>query len=198
MAERWRLGPMLLLLASVACSGAQEGKAVDRGVGFVPPKTPPLIRLARAGIGKCPGLCPTYSVEVDVEGGVTYEGVIKVKTIGPATGHLSPEALQQLRTLMAKASQAKFPSDHCACGCVKDAPTVNVTTWSKSTPKTVAYDKGCERAPHALRVLEDAVDDLVGIDRWIGTIQQRRLCFQEQRDCSDFGTPPPPKPDAGR
>jgi hypothetical protein len=190
---------LLLMLASVACSGAQEGKAIDRGPGFVPPKvTPPLIRLARTAAATCTGLCPTYSVEVDVDGNVTYAGVINVKTIGPATGYVTREGLQQLRTLMAKAIQAKFPTDRCACGCVKDAPTVNLTTWSKHVPKTVTYDEGCERAPHAVRVLEYAVDDLVGIERWIGTIQQRRLCFEEQRDCREFGTPVPPEPDAGR
>lgn len=201
--ERRRLAPTLfLLLASVACGGAQNGKAVDRSAGFVrPPPPPPLIRLTRGGSGKCPGLCPTYSVEVDAQGGVAYEGVIHVKTIGPATGALSPEALQQLRTLMATARQTKFPSERCACGCVKDAATVNLTTWEKNAPKTVAYEEGCERAPHAVRVLEAGVDDLVGIDHWIGTIQQRRLCFQEQRDCTGFGTPappPPPQPDGGR
>ncbi len=203
MAER-RCGglTLLLVLASVACSGAQGGKSVDRGPGFVPAAvTPPLIRLVRAGTGTCPGWCPSYSVEVDDDGGVAYAGVIKVKTIGPATGRLSREALQQLRVLMARATFKKFPTDRCACGCVKDAPTVKLTTWDKGLPKTVAYDKGCERAPHAVRVLEDAVDDLVGIERWIGTIQQRRLCFQEQRDCSEFGTPEPPppaEPDGGR
>jgi hypothetical protein len=187
---------LLLMLATVACSGANEGRAIDRGPGFVPPKvTPPLIRLARGGTGACPGRCPTYSIEVDVDGGVTYTGIVNVKTIGAATGSLSPVGLQQLRTLMAKARQAKFPTERCACGCVKDAATVDLTTWEKRAPRTVAYDEGCERAPHAVRVLEEAVDELVGSERWTGTIQQRRLCFEEQRDCSQFGTP---EPDAGR
>jgi hypothetical protein len=199
MAERRRLGPtLLLLLASLACSSSQEGKPFDRGAGYVPPKvTPPLIRLARAGTGACPS-CPKYSVDVDVEGGVTYAGVVNVKTIGPAIGHLDPEALKQLRTLVTKASQARFPVDRCACGCVKNVPTVNLTTWDKGVPKAVAYNEGCERAPHAVRVLEEGVDDLVGIERWIGSIQQRRLCFEEQRDCSEFGTPEPETPDGGR
>jgi Domain of unknown function (DUF6438) len=96
------------MLASVACSSAQEGNGIDRGGGFVPSKPPPLIRLARAGTGACPGLCPTYSVEVDADGGVTYAGAINVKTIGPATGRLSAEDLQELRGLMAKASHAKW------------------------------------------------------------------------------------------
>jgi hypothetical protein len=137
-------------------------------------------------------------VEVDVQGGVTYSGVVDVKTIGPATGQLDPAAVERLVALIAKERQAKFPPQHCACGCVKDAPMVNLTTWDKNAPKTVAYDEGCERTPHAVRVLEAAVDELVGIERWIGTIQQRRLCFEEQRDCTGFGIPVPPAPDAGR
>jgi hypothetical protein len=183
------------MLAFAACSGAQ-----DRAAALVSPQvvTPPLIRLERGTIGLCPAKCPQYSVAVDVQGGVTYAGVVNVKTIGAANGQLSPEALTQLRTLMAKAHQAGFPNDRCACGCVEDLASVKLTTWDKDKAKTVAYEDGCDRAPHAVRVLETAVDDLVGIDQWIGTIQQRRLCFQEQRDCTGFGKPKPPEPDAGR
>jgi hypothetical protein len=190
---------LLAMLAFAACSGAQGGKPLDLGAGLTPPKTtPPLIRLERGTIGLCPAKCPQYSVEVDVEGGVTYEGVVNVKTIGAATGQLSPEALQQLRTLMAKARQVKFPTDRCACACVEDMASVKLTTWEKKAATTVAYENGCDRVPHATRVLEAAIDDLVGIDLWIGTIQQRRLCFQEQRDCTGFGKPKPPTPDGGR
>lgn len=201
MPERRGSRPTLLLLmfALVACSAAKEGQPFDRGAGFVPPKPPPpLIRLERAGTGVCPGKCPTYSVEVDVHGGVAYSGVVNVKTIGPATGQLGPNGVQQLRTLMAKARQAKLPADRCACGCIENTPTVKLTTWYEGAPKTFAYDEGCERTPHAVRVLEAAVDDLVGVEQWIGSIQQRRLCFEEQRDCTGFGTPKPPEPDAGR
>jgi hypothetical protein len=192
---------LLLVLAFAACSGAQGGKVLDRGPEVVAPKVPPLIKLERGTTGACPARCPQYSLEIDVEGRVAYDGVLNVKTIGPATGQLSQEAVQQLRTLMAKARQAGFPTDRCACGCMEDVASVKLTTWEKKAPRTVAYHDACDRVPHAVRVLEAAVDDLAGIEHWIGTIQQRRLCFQEQRDCTGFGTPKPPKrpePDAGR
>jgi len=197
--ERRRIAPtLLLLLAVVACSGPHEAIAIDRGPGFVPPKPPPsLIRLERSGTAACAGRCPTYSIDIDVDGAVTYAGVVNVKTIGQRIDHLSLEALQQLRTVMAKARQAKLP-ERCACGCAKTAPIVTMTLWEKRTPRTVAYEEGCERVPHPLRVLEGSVDELVGVERWIGTIQQRRLCFEEQRDCTDFGTPEPARPDGGR
>jgi hypothetical protein len=200
VSERRRLAvTLLLLVASLSCGGAHEAAAIDRGPGFVPPKPPPpLIHLARAGTDACAGRCPKYSIEIDVDGGVTYAGVVNVKTIGQRTDHLSVEALQQLRTVMAKARQAKLPAERCACGCVKDAPIVTMTLWEKRAPRTVVYEEGCERAPRPLRVLEGSVDELVGIDRWIGTIQQRRLCFEEQRDCTEFGTPEPARPDGGR
>lgn len=199
MAERRGLGPLLLLsLAFVACGGAHESQAIDRGPGFVPPKPPaPLIRLARAGTGTCPQ-CPTYSIEIDVDGGVTYTGVINVKTIGQRTGYMSLEALRQLRTVMAKAQKAKLPGERCACGCVENAPTVELMVWEKRAPRTLAYNEGCERVPHPIRVLEGSVDELVGVEKWTGTIAQRRLCFEEQRDCAEFGTPAPPVPDGGR
>ncbi|HVU49315.1 MAG TPA: DUF6438 domain-containing protein [Polyangia bacterium] len=190
---------LLLLPRLAACSGAHEATAIDRGPGFVPPTPPPrLIRLERAGTGTCPGQCPTYSVEVDVDGGVTYTGVLNVKTIGRRTDQMSIEALQQLRTVMAKARQAKLPRERCAVGTVKDAQTVTLTLWEKRVPRTVAYEEGCEHVPHPLRVLEGSLDELVGVERWTGTIQQRRLCFEEQRDCADFGTPEPARPDGGR
>jgi hypothetical protein len=188
------------VLAFVACSGAHEATTIDRGPGFVPPTpTPPpaLIHLARAGTETCPR-CPTYSIDVDVNGGVTYTGVVNVKTIGQRTDQMSLEALRQLRTVMAKAQRAKLPADRCACGCVKEAPTVTMTLWEKRAPRTVAYEEGCDRVPHPLRVLEGSVDELVGVERWTGTIQQRRLCFEEQRDCTDFGAPEPARPDGGR
>jgi hypothetical protein len=186
-------------LACAGSGGAQQAQAIDRGPGFVPPNPPPpLIRLVRSGAQTCRAACPTYSVDVDVNGGVTYSGVLKVKTIGRATGSMTEEDMQQLRTLLGKARQARFKTEGCACGCEKDASTVTLTTWDKGVPKTVAYEEGCERVPHAVRVLEDGVDDLVGIERWIGTIQQRRLCFEEQRDCGGFGTPEPVAPDGGR
>jgi hypothetical protein len=184
-------------VAFLACSGAQQGSTSDRGPGFVPQKSAPLIRLARSGTKACSVSCPSYSVEVDVEGGVTYAGVVNVKTIGPATGHLSPEAVLRLRTLMAKARQARISSDPCVCGCLKGAPQVSLT-MRDGVPKTFEYEEGCEHTPHPIRVLESAVDELVGVEVWIGTIQQRRLCFEEQRDCSGFGTPEEPRPDGGR
>jgi hypothetical protein len=190
---------LLLLLASVTCSGAHEAKAIDRGPGFVPPTPPPpLIHLERSAKGTCPGRCPTYSVDVDVDGGVTYVGIRNVKTIGKRIDQLSPAALRQLRTVMAKARQAKLPTERCACGCVENAPTVALTVWERRAPRTIAYEEGCERVPHPFRVLEGSLDELVGVEKWIGTIQQRRLCFEEQRDCTEFGTPEPPRPDGGR
>jgi hypothetical protein len=194
------LGPRLLvLLASITGSGGHEAKAVDRGPGFVPPTPPPsLIRLERAATGTCPGPCPIYSVDVNVDGAVTYTGVRNVKTIGQRTDQLSPEALRQLRTVMAKVRPVKLPTERCACGCVENTPTVMLTVWEKRAPRTIAYEEGCERVPHAFRVLEGSLDELVGVEKWIGTIQQRRLCFEEQRDCSGFGTPEPARPDGGR
>jgi hypothetical protein len=183
---RWGL---VLALAFLAC--AHGDKTFERGTGGVQATAQrPLIRLARAGA--CLGACPTYSVEVDIDGRVTYVGVANVMTVGGATGQLSSEALVQLRGAIGKASHAKVPTERCACGCVTDAPDVTLTTWEKDVPKTVTYDEGCERAPRAVRTLEAAVDEAVSVEHWIGTIQQRRLCFEEQRDCSAVVAVPTP------
>lgn len=133
-----------------------------------------------------------YSVEVYDDNVVAYSGVANVMTVGPATGALAPDALAKLRATMGRASYAKMPTGRCTCGCRNDTADVNLTTWKKDVPETITYDEGCERAPHDIRVLEDEVDHLVGVEQWIGTVQQRRLCFEEQRDCTGLvGVPAP-------
>jgi hypothetical protein len=149
----------------------------------------PLVRLERTG---CYGWCPVYVVEIDIDGDVTYLGRDNVMTIGPAKGQLSPDELRSLREAITLSGQAQMPPEECACGCVADAPDVELTTWVKEVPRTVRYDKGCERAPPAIHQLELAVDGVVGIEHWIGTGAARHACFVEQRDCGALvGVPEP-------
>jgi hypothetical protein len=133
-----------------------------------------------------------YSVEVYDDGAVAYSGVGNVMTVGPATGLLAPDALRKLRATIGRASYARMPTGRCACGCRSDTPDVGLTTWDKDVARIATYDEGCEGAPHDIRVLEDEVDHLVGIEQWIGTLRQRRLCFEEQRDCSGLVHVPVP------
>jgi hypothetical protein len=139
VAYQARLG-LILSLVVLTCACAHGDKPFDRGAAGT--ATLPLIRLARTG--KCLGSCPTYSVDVDVDGRVRYWGGANVMTVGPATGQLTPEALLQLRSAIGRASHVKMPRERCACGCVADAFDVNLTTWDKGTPTTVTYDDGCE------------------------------------------------------
>jgi hypothetical protein len=54
-------------------------------------------------------------------------GIRNVKTIGKRIDQLSLAALRQRRTVMAKARQAKLPTERCACGCVDNMPTATLT-----------------------------------------------------------------------
>jgi hypothetical protein len=148
-----------------------------------------LVRLRRTG---CYGWCPEYVVEVGSGGEVTYVGGNNVMTIGPATDELSLDSLRKLDQTVNRAKQAQMPRAECACDCTADAPSVELTTWERQVPRTVVYDRGCEQVPPPIRALELEVDRVVGIQRWIGTEDERRACFEEKRDCKSLvGVPEP-------
>jgi len=140
-------------------------------------------------------MCPSYTVEVDIYGGMSYLGGDNVMTHGPASGSLSADALRSLRDAVLRARETRMPPEECACGCVSDPPYVELTTWEKQVPRTVSYDEGCERVPPAIRALELEIDRAVGIERWIGTPEARRACFEEKRDCDALVGIPEPSPE---
>jgi hypothetical protein len=150
-----------------------------------------LVRMRRT---PCYGWCPDYAVEIDVNGGVLYVGGDNVMTHGPANAQLSPEVLESLRAAVVRARRAKMPHAECACGCVADAPSVELTTWENEVPQIAYYDQGCEQLPLAIKALESEIDRAVAVERWIGTPEARRACFKEKRDCNSLVGIPEPVP----
>jgi hypothetical protein len=135
-----------------------------------------------------------YAVEIDIDGGVTYQGRDYVMTEGSATGELTDDRLRSLRGAVLRSRQVQMPQEQCACGYVTDVPYVELTTWDKGVPRTVHYDEGCELVPHAIQALEREIDRVVDIERWIGTREAREACFVQQRDCDALVGVPEPTP----
>ena len=135
-----------------------------------------------------------YAVEIDIDGGVTYQGRDYVMTQGRATGELTDDRLRSLRGAVLRSRQVRMPQEECACGCVTDVTYVKLTTWDKGVARTVHYDEGCEQVPPAIQALEREIDRVVDIERWIGTREARETCFVQHRDCESLVGIPEPTP----
>jgi len=190
-----RAGALLVIgLGLMGCAGARDGGIAcnfNRPGIAARLASHTLARLERTG---CFGWCPEYVVEIDIDGDVTYFGRDNVMTQGPASERLSSGRLRSLRDAVLRSRQVEMPEEQCACGCVTDVPYVELTTWDKEVPRISYYDAGCEQAPPAIRVLENEIDRVVGIERWIGTRAAREVCFVEHRDCESLVGVPEPTP----
>ncbi len=165
------------LLMTVACAAAGH-RAKDQVVGASPglsasagaPKQEVLLRMVRTG---CLGWCPEYTVEVDADGAVRYEGIGYVLTGGSATGRLTAASMATLRQAIDQAKFWSLPIKCCDCYDVTDSPSVKMTVTDARSAKTIDDYHGCNATPKAMRDLEDSVDRIVDIEQWIGTDAQR-------------------------
>lgn len=186
----WAMRTGVVVFVGLACVGCLRSGAAGSGgdvnrAGIVEPMvSQPLVRLKRTG---CYGWCSEYEVAIDSQGRVTYEGGKHVMTQGTVTEQLSAERLRGLREAVVRSWGVEMPRGECALGCCSsDSPDVVITTWGTGVPRTVVYERGCEKTPAALQALELEIDRVVDIERWIGTDAARRACFVDKNDCSSF------------
>jgi hypothetical protein len=162
------------LAALVAGCAAKTGTpALESSVAAAPVR-PPLVSLQR---DRCIGWCPAYRVDIDVDGAVRYEGRGNVCR-DEASDRLTPWKLEALREAITRSNFANL-REHC-CDCpVNDNATTTITVSDPPPAKTVvdaAYP--CPGAPLSISKLADEIDEIVDIERWIGTDEERRTrCF---------------------
>ena len=58
-----------------------------------------------------------------------------------------------------------------------------ITVADGRPPKTIDDYHGCEATPKPIRELEDAIDRIIGIEKWIGKIEERKNCFPGSAAC---------------
>lgn len=159
----------------------------------VPPPTPPVpvapplpvtpvapvthehVLLASLERGVCYGTCPAYKLTVYRDGKVEYVGKDFVKKIGKASGTLTDAQLAALDKLFL---DAKYTSEYKAAYTsydVTDNPSANTSYQpvGATKPKSVAHYYGDTHAPASLTEIESKFDDIVKIERWIGTRAER-------------------------
>jgi hypothetical protein len=163
-----------MLAVLVAGCAARSGTPPLESPAAAPPMRAPLVSLQR---DRCIGWCPAYRVDVDVDGAVRYEGHGNVCR-DAASDQLSPWKLAALREAITRSNFA-YTREHC-CDCpVSDTPTTTITVSDPPPAKTIvdaAYP--CPGAPLSVSKLADEIDEIVDIERWIGTPEERRIrCF---------------------
>lgn len=122
----------------------------------------------------CFGTCPVYTVDVTADGLVTFEGERFVETTGTSTATIEAAAAAGLmRDLVANGFfdlADRYTQDAKVCGSYHtDAPRVKLTLRTGGREKTVEHDYGCSDVPPQLRVMQEQVDSVAGVARWVGS-----------------------------
>ncbi len=139
-----------------------------------------VVSLERKG---CFGTCPQYKVTVFGDGRVDYVGFQHVKTIGRAETQISASAIAEMKAALAKSryfylrSSYGFISDGCSSPNA-DSPTAYTTVQQGKKTKSIKRSDGCSDIPKDSSIkrlvkFELEVDRLVGIEKWIGTPEER-------------------------
>ena len=128
--------------------------------------------LAAIERGACFGICPVYRLTVRANGVVSYEGTSFVKVKGHAEARLDPGAMARLRNAFAEARFGSF-GDFYETATLSDGATTVLSFGEGRQPKTVRHNSGDLSAPRALSELERRMEQLVEVERWIGTDAER-------------------------
>lgn len=152
--------------ASVAAPESVAEQAKDGGTYTSDPADPAtfLVKLERQA---CYGMCPVYTLRIDGDGKVTFEGKEHVKAQGQKTKKLDRAALDALASKIESSGYFtmawKDPCDRVAT----DNPTVTVDITSKGHTRKIVDYHGNRCIPNELRDLEKEIDRVAGVDAWL-------------------------------
>lgn len=130
--------------------------------------------------GPCYGTCPVYELVIHADRTAVFDGFGHVKTTGHRVWKLSWRQMAALHKAFATANFAELRSRY------RDAkhtcyPSVFIVYANAGFEKYVLHSLADPSAPHRLLVLEQEIDRIVEIDRWIGTPEERRVLADRGR-----------------
>ncbi|MCA9688894.1 MAG: DUF6438 domain-containing protein [Nannocystaceae bacterium] len=125
--------------------------------------------LERSG---CYGWCPAYRVLVFADGTLEYEGEHFVLHKGLHRGQVTPAQLAALREAFERAGYVAL-ADRYVDFDYTDFPMVTTALRLPDRIKVVHHDLGDTSAPAELLLLEEEIDAILEMERWIGTPEQR-------------------------
>jgi len=110
----------------------------------------------------CFGACPVYSVSIDAQGNVTYEGMKFVSVVGRQTDRI---AVPRVAALVETVERIRFfELEDKYRHLITDLPTTFVTVTRDRRSKRIEDYFG---APESLKELERAIDQTARTARWI-------------------------------
>jgi hypothetical protein len=131
--------------------------------------------MATLSRGGCYGRCPVYEIWIYPDGRVLYHGDMHVRVRGYREWRIPRERLAQLRAAFARSRYWNLPTYRYNDGGPTCQPTAYTSYRSEGGEfHHVVHYLGNEDAPEALFHVEDEIDRIVEIERWIGTPEDAR------------------------
>jgi len=121
----------------------------------------------------CFGTCPVYTVTVAGSGAVRFEGRRFVADSGTFTGTIPKPRVDSLLGELEAAGYFGLADRYTmgGAGCDRyatDLPTVITEVHLRGRAKRVEHDHGCAGAPAILDSLEQRIDEVAGVAKWVG------------------------------
>ena len=114
----------------------------------------------------CFGTCPVYSLTINGDGTVVYEGKDFVVVKGKVETTITQEQIDELISEFEKADYFSL-SDNYTERTITDAPTVITSISISGKSKAIEHYHGDFSAPEKLREMEDRIDGIVDSNQWI-------------------------------
>lgn len=117
----------------------------------------------------CFGTCPSYSLSIESNGNVTFNGKQFVEHTGMATGEMSRENLDQLIQKIEYSHFMTMPTDPECESRFTDMPSVLLTIQMDGERNSLTHYHGCKGFEYEeeLYQLEEAIDSLAATEKWI-------------------------------
>jgi hypothetical protein len=110
----------------------------------------------------CFGRCPSYTLKVEGNGKISYEGRDFVAVTGPQTSQITPAAVQGLVDEFFKIDY--FSLQDTFTSSITDVPDF-ITSLSIDGKQKTVFDR--DGAPAPLRALENKIDEVTNSAQWV-------------------------------
>ena len=114
----------------------------------------------------CFGACPDYTLTIQGDGTVTYEGRQFVRIEGTRTATISEAKISQLLSEFEKVDYFSLNNSYEKLEAT-DMPSAITSLTINGKTKTVRHYHGDFSAPEKLTELENKIDEIVNSDQWI-------------------------------
>jgi hypothetical protein len=157
----------LAVLAAACAKPSPPVPATDAVVGSADSSTH--ITLERS---PCFGTCPVYTVTLEGSGAVLFQGRRFVADTGVSTATVPPARVDSLVAELVTNGYFDFADRYLPGepGCehaATDLPSATIEVHARGRVKRIEHYHGCSEAPPALSALEERIDEVAGVARWI-------------------------------